>query len=188
MKNMKKDYRKEVFKSKFKNAGKHLGVTPNQIISLKLREMVSSYSEYHDMFRILEHEAGIQSLPIKDDLQGRGHLVGQGDQKIIVVEHETGLEILYIAGSIASLIGLIPLVLQSWGAIRGYLDRRHANHIRSVEIRRIDNAGELREDHAQGFPASSAFPFSMLNSVLLSVARILENDLQSLRHESTIAQ
>ena len=120
---MGKNYREEAFKIKFTNAGRHLGVTPDQVISLKLRDMVSSYNDYHEMLQTLEHETGVQSLPIKDDLQGRGHLVGQGDQKIIVVEHETGLEILYVAGSIASLIALIPLVLQAWGSVRGAQSR-----------------------------------------------------------------
>ncbi len=54
------------------NASKHLGAAPDQIISLKLRDMVASYSEYHDMLRILDQEAGIQSSPIQDDLQGKG--------------------------------------------------------------------------------------------------------------------
>jgi hypothetical protein len=177
------NYREEAFKTKFMNAGRHLGVTPDQVISLKFRDMVSSYNDYHEMLQILEHETGIQSLSIKDDLQGRGHLVGKGDMKIIVVEHETGLEILYVAGSIASLVGLIPLVLHAWGAIRGYIDRRHANHIRSIEIRRIDTAGKLHEDHQHHFPISSAFPINISNSALFSAARALENDLRSLMDE-----
>jgi hypothetical protein len=180
---MGKNYREEAFKIKFMNAGRHLGVTPDQVISLKLRDIVSSYNDYHEMLQTLEHETGIQSLPIKDDLQGRGHLVGQRDQKIIVVEHETGLEILYVAGSIASLIGLIPLVLQSWGSVRGFLDRRHANHIRSIEIRRVDAAGNLREEHQHDLPISSTSPINILNSTLFSAARVLENDLKSLMDE-----
>jgi len=165
------------------NAGRHLGVAPDQVISLKLRDIVSSYNDYLEMLQTLEHETGIQSLPIKDDLQGRGHLVVQGDQKIIVVEHETGLEILYVVGSIASLIGLIPLVLQAWGTIRGYIDRCHASHIRSIEIRRIDTAGNLREEHQHDLPISSRFPTNILNSTIFAAARALENDLKSLMDE-----
>lgn len=182
-KNMGMNYREKAFRTKFMNAGRHLGVAPDRVISLKLRDMVSSYNDYHEMLLLLEHETGIQSIPIKDDLQGRGYLVGQGDQKIIVVEHETGLEILYVTGSIASLIGLIPLVLQAWGAIRGHLDRSHANHIRGIEIRRIDAAGNLREDHQHDLPISSSFPLNILNSTIFSAARVLENDLKSLTDE-----
>ncbi len=180
---MRTDYREQAFRTKFINAGKHLGVAPDQVISLKLRDMVTSYSEYHEMLRILHHESGIQSSPIKDDLQGQGHLVGQGEQRIIVVEHETGLEILFIAASVASLIGLIPLVLQSWSTIRGYLAHRRANHIRSVEIRRIDSAGNLHEEQTHDYLGSSIFPLGMLNSAILMAANVLENDLRSLRQE-----
>ena len=183
MKKTRTDYRQNAFRIKFMNASKHLGVAPDQIISLKLRDMVTSYSEYHNMLRILDHEAGIQSSPIQDDLQGKGHLVSQGDQRIIVVEHETGLEILFVASSIASLIGLVPLVLQAWSSIRGHFTRRHANHIRDVEIRRIDSAGNLQEEHPHNLTSSSIFPLSTLNSVILSVANVLEDDLKSLRQE-----
>ena len=38
---------------------------------------------------------------------GDAYVISQDQQKLVIVEHETGLEILYIAGSIASLIGLV---------------------------------------------------------------------------------
>ena len=180
---MRTDYREAAFRTKFINAGKHLGVAPDQVISLKLRGLVSSYGEYHDMLRNLEHETGIPSSPIQDDLQGRGHLVGLGDQKIIVVEHETGLEILYIAGSVASIIGMIPLVLRSWGAIRGYLDGRHTNHVQSVEIRRINTAGNLREEHSRGSFMTPSLSPDGLSAALFSAAQTLDTDLKALRLE-----
>lgn len=180
---MKTDHRNAAFKTKFTNASKYLGVAPDQVISLKFRDMVSSYSQYHEMLRLLEHEAMIPSFPVQDDFQGQGHIVGQGDQKIIVVEHETGLEILYIAGSVASIIGIIPLVLRCWGAVRGYLDRRHANHTRSIEIRRIDIAGNLREEHSNGFSVTPFFSSDGLTAALFSAAQTLESDLKALRLE-----
>ncbi|MCL5807718.1 MAG: hypothetical protein M1418_04045 [Deltaproteobacteria bacterium] len=180
---MSTDYRKASFKNKFANAGKHLGVPHDQIISLKFRDMVSSYSEYHEMLRLLEYETGVPSSPIQDDLQGRGHLVGHGDQKVIVVEHETGLEILYIAGSVASIIGIIPLVLRSWNAIRGNLAHRHARHIDSVEIRRIDTVGNLREEHSHGPLLTPSLPPDVLNGPLFSAAQTLESELKAVRVE-----
>ena len=117
------DYRQKTFKAKFTSASKHLGVDPDQVISLKLRDMVASYSEYQELLHVLEQEVGIHWSEVDGNLQGKGYLVDHDDQKVIVVEHETGLELLYIAGSIASLIGLIPLVIQAWGSVRGYLDR-----------------------------------------------------------------
>lgn len=180
---MKTDYRKEAFRTKFINAGKHLCVTPDQVISLKLRDMVTSYSEYHEMLRILEAETGIPSSSIQDDLQGKGHLVGHGDQKIIVVEHETGLEILYIAGSVASIIGMIPLVLRACGAIRGYLDRRHSNHIHNVEIRRMDTAGNLKEEHSHSLLVTPPYSPDELTAALFLAAQALDSNLKALRLE-----
>jgi hypothetical protein len=177
------DYRQQAFKTKFQSAAAHLGVTPYQIVSLKLRDVVSSYSDYHDMLDGLEREVGVQSTPIKDDLQGKGYLVGKDKQKVIVVEHETGLEILYIAGSVASLIGLVPLVLQSWHAIRGFMGRRHHSHISGVEIRRLDSQGKLQEEHDHSFPLSFSSPLALPHSALLSASRVLEKEFESLRKQ-----
>lgn len=53
------NYREKAFRDKFASASKHLDVPPDQIVSLKLRDVVSSYAEYHEMLRVLEHEAGV---------------------------------------------------------------------------------------------------------------------------------
>lgn len=177
------DSREQAFKAKFESAAQHLGVTHKQVISLKLRDTVSSYDEYQEMLHVLEQEAGLRWTEVHGDLQGRGYLVEHDDQKVIMVEHETGLEILYVAGAIASLVGLVPLLLQYWGTIRGYLDRGHSRHFRSVEIRRLDNRGKLREDHSRGLAGPSAFPLSVLNTALSSAARVLDADLHALRKE-----
>ena len=177
------DFRQKAFDAKFASASELLGVDPDQVISLKLRDTVASYSEYHELLTVLEHEVGIRSSDVDGDLQGRGHLVDHDGQRIIVVEHETGLEILYIAGSVASIVGLIPLVLQAWGSLRGYLDRRHSHHFRSVEIRRLDAKGRLCEDQSHGLAGPSTFPLSVLNTALSSTARVLDADLHALRAE-----
>ena len=175
------DYRQNTFKAKFTSAGQHLGVTPDQVISLKLRDSVSSYSEYHEMLQVLEHEAGLHWSEIDGELQGRGYLIDHDGQKMIVVEHETGLEILYIAGSVASLIGLIPIVLQSWAAIHGHFGHRHAHHSSSVEMRRLDSHGNLQEDHSPGLAGPSAFALSTV--ALSSAAKALDADMLALRQE-----
>lgn len=177
------NYREQAFNDKFASASRHLGVRPDQIVSLKLRDVVSSYSEYHEMLQVLEHDAGVYWTEVDGNLQGRGYLLDHESQKVIVVEHETGLEILYVASSIASLIGLIPLVLQCWGAVRGYLDRRHSHQFRSVEVRRLDAQGNLLEDRSNGLTGPSAFPLSILNTAVSSAARILDADVRALREE-----
>jgi len=177
------DYRQRAFKAKFTSASKHLGVDPDQVISLKLRDMVRSYQEYRDMLHVLALEAGLHWTEVDGELQGQGYLLDHDGQKIIVVEHETGLEILYIAASVASLVGLIPLVLRAWGSIRGYLDRGQVHHFRGVEIRRLDGRGRLCEDHSRGLAGPSAFPLSVLNTALSAAARALDTEVHALRKE-----
>ncbi|MBN2021224.1 MAG: hypothetical protein JW809_00380 [Pirellulales bacterium] len=63
-------------------------------MSLKIRENVGGYHDYHVLLRELEREAGIQSQDVQGNFQGNGYLVEQSKTKVIVVEHETGLEIL----------------------------------------------------------------------------------------------
>jgi hypothetical protein len=141
------DYREESFKRKFSSAAQHLNVGADQIVSLKFRENVGSYDDYRELIDMLQSEAEIHYSEVDGDLQGRGYMLGHGKTKLLLVEHETGLEILYIAGSIASLLGLIPLVLQGWAAIRGRLPRHGASLDYPVEIRQIDQTGRLNEKH-----------------------------------------
>jgi hypothetical protein len=49
-------YRDDSFRGKFADAARVLGATPADIVSLKLRDTVGSYSEYHAFFRTLEHD------------------------------------------------------------------------------------------------------------------------------------
>lgn len=177
------DSREKAFREKFASAGKHLGVAPNRIISLKLRDSVNSYVQYHEMLHILEHEAGICFSKLAGNLQGQGYLVEHEGQKIILVEHETGLEILYIAGSIASLIGLVPVVLQCWGSIRGYIDHRNRHQFRDIEIRRLDDSGNIQEEHSCGLAGPATFPLSIVNTALSAAARIIDEDICALRND-----
>jgi hypothetical protein len=88
--------RKNAFNVKFASAAKALDVTTEKIVSLKLRDIVSSNHEYRDLTHSLEREFGFQCSPVAGELQGRGHLVTVTKEKAkaIVVEHESGLEIL----------------------------------------------------------------------------------------------
>jgi hypothetical protein len=116
-------------------------------------------------------------------LQGQGHLISHGKTKLIIVEHETGLEILYVAGSIASLVGLIPLVLQCWGGIRGYLSRPHHRDFQRVEIRRLDGKGHLVEASDHGLAAPLSAPLSVINTAITSAAEALDEEIHHLRKE-----
>lgn len=175
------DYREKAFKEKFNNAAHHLGVAPDQIISLKFRETVNSYSEYHRLLNMLEHEACISYKKLINNFQGTGYLLSDSHSKVIVVEHETGLEILYIAGSIASLIGLVHLIGQYWVNMRNHLDSRHHRDFRDIEIRKLDDKGHVIEDrvHDQRAIGTTFLP----NSVIISATQNLENEIKELKQE-----
>jgi hypothetical protein len=174
------NYREENFIKKFNSASQHFGVKPNEIISLKIREMVNSYSEYHEFLRVLEHEAGIKYSPINGEMQGQGYLLTDGDARVIIVEHESGLEILYIVGSIASIVGIVPLVLQGWRAFRRqHIGRNPFSAEQDFEIRKLDEKGHLCEDHHHDSIVSGIVPLN-LNPALTTAAKKMESELLQL--------
>ncbi len=161
------DYRTKNFQEKFASASTVLGIPPTEIMSVKLRDMVNSYSEYDAFFHELEHRYRFRVTPVQGEFQGKGYAFTDGRDTIILVQHESGLEILNAAAAVATLVGLVPLVIQAWRAFR----RNHRDHPepREIEIRRIDSAGNLIEEHAHsregaflesGGPAS--LPFTAL--------------------------
>jgi len=175
------DYREKAFRAKFTTAAQHLGVTADEVISLKLREQVARHTDYQHLLHILEHEVGIGCHGVAGDLQGAGHLVGDSKVRAIVVEHETGLEILYIAGSIASLVCLIPLILQCWSGLRDDHGTARPRAFRSVEVRRLDSAGRLLEERARGLAAPWSAPLSFVNTALTSAAEVIDEQIKTLR-------
>ncbi|MFX0198105.1 MAG: hypothetical protein ACFFCW_18455 [Candidatus Hodarchaeota archaeon] len=177
------DFRHKTFKTKFKNAAKCLGVRPEQVISLKFREIVRSYHEYDLLMDMLEHEAGIVSSPVHENLQGQGHLIHDGKNQIIVVQHETGLEILYMFGSIASLLGLIPVVIQCWSRIRGNSRRQHIDQSKQIEIRRLDKKGRIVEDRVPRLIGGFVSPFTLINNALIFAAQAIDSYLKTLKSE-----
>lgn len=177
------DYREESFRRKFASAAQHLGVEPEQIVSLKLRENVSSYDEYRQLIDVLHHEAGLQCSEIAADLQGRGYLLGDGKTHVIIVEHETGLELFYIAGSIASLIGLVPLILQGWRALRRQASGRHGMPDHGLEIRRIDHGGRVSEEHIHERYPDSFMAIGSILPAIATTASLIETEIRILSEQ-----
>jgi hypothetical protein len=176
------DHRQKAFQEKFADGAKLLGTAAEQLVSLKVRDNVTSYEEYHELIHALDHEMGINSQRIQGNFKGNGYLVENSNTKIIIVEHETGLEILYIAGSIASLIGLVPLVLRCWSTVHDhYHGRPRPPGFRSIEIRRVDGEGNLTEDHTTALSVPWAEPLSVMNSSILSAAEIIDAEMQVLK-------
>ncbi len=173
--------REKNFFDKFADAAAHLGTTPNQVVSLKIRENVHGH-EYTELLHALEHEAGFRSRVLPGRLQGPGYLIECSKTKVVLVEHETGLEILYIAGSIASLISIIPLVLRCWNSLRDPHGRGHRPpELRSVEIRRLDEHGHLVEERSNGLDVPWAAPLSAVNTALLVAVESIDADIQSVK-------
>jgi hypothetical protein len=83
-----------------------------------------------------------------------------------------------IAGSVASLIGLIPTILQAWNALRRFSDP--ANPFQNFEIRRLNENGELQEDtvHLDRHGVGDAS-----NLALTAAAGLLEDEFQKLSRQ-----
>jgi hypothetical protein len=176
------DTREQAFREKFAGAANHLGCAPEQLISLKFRGGVNSYQEYKELLHALEHEAGVRHTPLQGNFQGNGYLVEKSRTKVIIVEHETGLEILYIAGSIASLLSLIPVILGIWNLMRNGRNRHHLPpEFHDIETRRIDGNGNLVEDHNPHMDIPWAGSFGGANTVLLSAVEEIEGELHTLK-------
>jgi len=174
------DYREKTFREKFDNASLHLGVNPKQIVSLKFRETVSSYSDYHSLLDALQREANISYQKLNDNFQGTGYLVADKNSKIILLEHETGLELLYIAGSIASLVGLIPLIRQCWMSMRNHFEPHRHRDFRDIEVRKLDDNGKLKEDHVL---ENEMFCAPLPSSLVISATQNLEKEIKDLKQE-----
>lgn len=76
------NYRDKAFKEKFNNVAGYLDVTPNQIISLKFREIVRSYSEYHHLLDTLKHEIIMQCW---NNMRGRFSFQGHRNLRDIEI-------------------------------------------------------------------------------------------------------
>jgi hypothetical protein len=146
------DYRTDSFARRFRTAQQHLNSKAIQeIVSLKYRDDCVNGSEYsHFVHDILQQELGLQVDQLSGDFGGNAWLLQDRLQsRLILVEHETGLEILGAFGSIASLIALIPLINSAWTKIRG----RYAGHRfdyperAAMEIRHFDQNNVLIEEH-----------------------------------------
>jgi hypothetical protein len=145
------DYRSDSFISKFSDALRYLGANSIQdLISIKYRDDTRD-EEYHAFIEgYLEGEMNLETTEVHGRFQGRAWLVADKDQnKALLVEHETGLEVLYIAGSIASLLSLIPLINSGWKFMRNrFQDRRFfSDRAAGIEIRIIDQKNQLVEQH-----------------------------------------
>lgn len=180
--NQAEDWRLKNFLAKFQAAAVELNaISHRDVESLKFRDSSSSH-DYRDLITELG-PMGI--VEIQGNYQGKAWKITDTDgNSVIIVEHETGLEILYIIGSVASIVSLVPIVVNVWNRMRDHWPP-HRGHFGpgEPERRRFDKKGRLIEEPA---PPVEAIIFQhLLNQYDKLIERIssLESDVASLKSD-----
>ena len=144
------DHRTESFARRFRTAKSRLGSKDIQgLVSLKYRHHYVNGPEYSQFIDDhLRQTLGFDVTRVDGDFGGQAWLVtDKAQNKAILVEHETGLEILGAIGSVASLIALLPLISSGWTNLRHRFFRPHLDHPdgEGIEVRRLDQNEVLIE-------------------------------------------
>lgn len=145
-----KDWRRKTFLAKFQAAAVELNAASHRDIeSLKFRDMVG-FHDYRERELLVKELGSLTVLDIKGNYQGKAWKVTDADgNSIIVVDHETGLEILYVVGAAASIIGLVPIIIDTWSRIRCHWPPfRGRFGTGTSEIRRFGKNDRLVEEPA----------------------------------------
>ncbi|QBX63356.1 hypothetical protein [Dehalococcoides mccartyi] len=141
------DWRLNNFLAKFQAAAVELNaISHRDVESLKFRDSSSSH-DYRDLITELG-PMGI--VEIQGNYQGKAWKITDTDgNSVIIVEHETGLEILYIVGSVASIVSLVPVVVNVWNRMRDHWPP-HGGRFGTggLERRRFGKNGKLIEEPA----------------------------------------
>ena len=175
------DYRTDSFVRRFRSAQLHLKTQDIQgLVSLKYRDNCVHNSEYsHFIEDCLKQNLGLGVEQLHGDFGGQAWLATDQHQNMaILVQHETGLEILGAIGSIASLIALLPLISLGWTKLRHRYFHPRFDHPDGcgVEIRRFDQNSKLIEQSAP------SVEFYVLNITLQDHA-ILKQKVEQLEAE-----
>lgn len=178
--------RSQAFIKKFVST-QHVLNEPNilNIVSLKHRELCVSNSDYrHFVDEYIKANLGLNVKELNGEFLGNAWLVFDTDHnQVILVEHETGLEILYIASSIASLMSLVPLICSGWKYFRGRFSHRSPfdNERNKIEIRKLNASNVLIEQHSPSFEAYVVLGSLQANSELIARIDHLEQEIETLK-------
>jgi len=145
------------FEQKFNECSKFIKTRPKNIVSLKYRG-IRDNNFYQELLGNLNGIEGLQVSNLGNVMNGISHKISYASQDIIIVEHETGLEILYISGSIASLIGLVLQVASMIGDGRNRM-HSYSDDFRDVEIRYFNKHGDFIEEHKPNYLPYEIFLF-----------------------------
>jgi hypothetical protein len=140
------------------------------------------YSQFIDDH--LGRTLGLSVARVDGDFGGQAWLVtDKAQNRAILVEHETGLEILGAIASVATLIQLLPLISSGWTNLRHRFSRPHLGHPdeEGIEVRRFDQKEVLIEQRA---PSVEVYVLSTtLQDYALMKQRVdqLEEQIESLQ-------
>ncbi len=173
------DHRTESFARRFRSAESHLGAQDIQgVVSLKFRHHYVNGPEYSQFINDhLTRNLGFDVARLDGEFGGQAWLVtDKAQNRAILVEHETGLEILGAIGSVASLIALIPMISAGWANLRHRFlpprfDRPDGD---AIEVRRFDRNDVLIEQQS---PSVEVY---VLNATLQDYA-ILRQEVDQLK-------
>ena len=164
------------FEQKFKECSAFLQAKPKDIVSLKYRDYRDSHY-YTELLVQLNNISGLNVNNIGHAMNGKAYYISYGGQSIILVEHETGLEILYIAGSIASLIGL---VLQISSMISNHRRKipPFSHDMSDAEIRYFDKKGNFVEEHRPNYLPYEIFLLPQPNNQEIELLKLRLDNIE----------
>lgn len=182
------DQRTDPYMRKFRSAQRHLHAKQIQgIVSLKYRDDCVNDSEYSDFIdHYLQQALGLDITQADGDFWGQAWLVTDAHQnRVILVQHETGLEILAVAGSIASLITLLPMISSGWNRLRARFLRHAINRGNegAVEIRRFNQTNVLIEQQTSSVEGYVLGAILQEHTCLEQRMQNLETELANLKKQ-----
>ena len=168
------------FRERFGIAASELGaMSPNDIESLKFR----SLSNLYRCDELLKNLDGIRTQKVGGRHYGTAWKVTDNSgNAIILEEHETGLEILYVVGSVSSIIALVQSIISAFWKHRGHrFFPEELMHELRIERRKFTGGGKLEEDF---IPSLEVWIVTLLieqNDRLKERISLMEKELQELR-------
>lgn len=140
------EWRKKEFVDKFRAAALELGGNYKDVQSIKFKDSSGS-KDYRDLINQL---VVFKPIQVDGNYQGRAwKLTDSHDNSIVIVEHETGLEILYILGAYASFVSVVPVVVSIWERMRDeWPPRRGRFNPNQIDRRYFNGKGSLIEEPA----------------------------------------
>jgi len=180
------DSRTDSFAQRFRSAQTHLKAQGiHDMVSLKYRGRRDvPGSNYLHLLDDLKRDLGLDVAPVDGGFGGQAWLVtDRAQNRAILVEHETGLEILGAIGSVASLIALLPMISSGWARLRhrffGLPDDRP--DVEGIEVRRINLDGNLIEEQLPSIEVYFLNSALRDHSLLTQRVNRLEDEVERLK-------